>query len=195
MRLIKGILILVFFFLTPVFSVKNASASEGLIELSSTTGQNLRCFASSLLMQDGNYVIPITCRNLVYPVEEGIFSYFVWATPLGGGSPVRLGELGFGRAEYKIRTAFSSLFVSVEQNKKTRTPSGTIVMRGNVAPIIFLETSPTPSPEGLVVEEPTPTPKPSLRTKVSTAVKRAGIAVLLAVVAVMGLVFVLTRPK
>ena len=107
-------------------------ASEGTIELESVTGAPYRCFAASIRMQNLEYRIPMTCINLIYPADENIFNYILWATPSAGGNPLKLGALGLGRGEYKTKTSFSSLFVTTESNKDTKTPSGRVVMRGDI---------------------------------------------------------------
>ena len=75
-------------------------------------------------------------------------------------------------------------------------------MRGSVKPITFLEKPTENLPENPEAtgeesqESPTPTPeKSSVRDKVILGLKRAGLASGLALVAIIGLVFVLTRPK
>lgn len=71
-------------------------------------------------------------------------------------------------------------------------------MRGAVETINFLDRpqSPTPTPEGEAAEEvELEEEKPSAGKKLLTALRRAGIVILLALAAVMGLVFVLTRSK
>lgn len=187
-----SLFIFVFAFLFPNL----VKASEGTIELRSTTADDYRCFAASLKMQDGTYHIPISCRDLIYPAGPDIFSYVVWANLVGGGNPLRLGSLGFGKAEFKTKTAFTTLFVTTETSSKTKTPQGQVVMRGVVQPITFLErpTTPTPAPEGEEVAAPE-VQKLSTRERLLLGLRRAGLAALLALVALVGLVFVLTRGR
>lgn len=176
--------------------VTRVSASEGTFELRSTSGEDTRCFVASLQMQDLNYRILASCRNLIYPASENIFSYMLWATPSEGGNPIKLGPLGFGKAEFKTNKAFSELYVTTEQNPNTRTPAGTIVMRGILQPISFLEraTTPTPAPQGQ--REETPSAQGTSTTdKLLLGLKRAGLVSLLALVAVIALVFVVTRGR
>ncbi len=200
MSKIKFLVILFFASFLIVFlnSKREIKASEGTIELRSTTEQDYRCFAASLRMQDLEFRIPYSCRNLIYPIDDSIFNYVVWAQPLEGGTgPVRLGTLGLGKGEFKTKTAFSGLFVTVEASANPRTPSGKIVMRGSVTPIKFLEEeklSPSPTQPQEIEEKPTATIQPlSTREKFITAVRRAGLAAILALAGLIGLIFVITR--
>jgi len=191
--LIGAILSLAFFFLAT-----KVSASEGTFELRSTAGEDTRCFVASLQMQDLNYRILVSCQGLIYPAEGSIFSYMLWATPKEGGNPLKFGPLGFGKAEFKTNKAFTDLFVTTEQNPNTRTPSGTIVMRGTLQPITFLQrpTTPTPSPQGQNEETQTGGAQGTSTTdKLLLGLKRAGLVSLLALVAVVALVFVITRGR
>lgn len=183
-----------------LFLAKPSFASEGTVELRSTNNQDYRCFASSLLMENSKYKVLVSCRDLIYPPQLDIFSYIMWGNPISSSRPVRLGALGVGKASFETKNAFSRLYVTIEQNKNTRSPSDQIVMTGNVQRIAFLDrpTTPTPTLEGAEETEVEITPAgqaTSLREKVALAFKRAGIIVFLGLVAIIGLVFVLTRPK
>ncbi len=71
-------------------------------------------------------------------------------------------------------------------------------MRGGIQPLTFLErpTTPTPTPEGEIPEEEEVAAEQlSTGQRLVLAFKRAGVVILLALVAVVGLVFVLTRPR
>lgn len=185
--------------------VRNAIASEGTIELRSTGSESYRCFVASIRMKDLEYRIPFSCRNLIYPADENIFNYILWATPIEGGNPVKLGALALGKGEFKTKTTFSSLFVTIERSSETKTPTGRVVMRGEVKPIKFLEEveTPTPTPSKKEAEEITPgeevmeEPQQELSTrqKFLLALRRAGIAALFALVALIGLIFVITRAR
>ena len=188
-----------FFFVTMglLLAVNSAWASEGDIELRSTTGEDYRCRASSYFI-GGVFDIPISCRDLIYPAGPNIFTYVVWANPKAGGNPVKLGSLGFGTAHFKTKTAFTNLFVTTEVNNKVKRPEGRVVMQGLVQPITLLErpSTPTPTPEGEEMGEEGPeTQELSGREKLLIGFRRAGLAAILALAAVIGLVFVLTRAK
>ncbi|HLE49352.1 MAG TPA: hypothetical protein VI819_04975 [Patescibacteria group bacterium] len=177
-------------------------ASDGTFELRSTTELDYKCFAASLQMQTGSYRVIVSCRNILYPVDGSIYTYILWANPVAGGDPFALGQIGLGKGEYVSKVPFASLFITTEKNAKTKLPAGEVVMRGSVKPITFLEKPTENLPENPEAtgeesqESPTPTPeKSSVRDKVILGLKRAGLASGLALVAIIGLVFVLTRPK
>ncbi len=194
------LLLFVLFFLIS----KRAIASEGTIELTSRTGEQTRCYVASLRMQNLEYKMLFSCKYLIYPVDETIFNYVMWAQPKDGGKAIKLGTIGLGKGEFKTRTPFTSLFVTTESNKDTKTPSGKIVMSGNVQPIKFLEeekiSTQTPSPEG-EKNQKEETQKSEEKKELSTkdkfilAFKRAGIAALLALVCLIGIVFVVSRSR
>jgi hypothetical protein len=179
-------------------SKNSVSASEGTFELRSTNQYTYRCFAASLQMQSLNYNVAVSCRDLIYPVDTTIFSYILWANPADGSKPVKLGPLNLGKAVFNVKPAFASLFVTTEQNPNTKDPNGAIVMKGSIIPISFLEKPGTPAPTaapGEETSEGTPTPKPAVSQRLLTGLKRAGLASALALIAILGLVFVLTRPR
>lgn len=202
MRLLKLIIISSVFLIGAFWAANPSLASEGTVELRSSNDQDYRCFVASLLMENSKYKVLVSCRDLIYPPQPDLFTYIMWATPLGGVKAVKLGELGVGKADFETKDAFSNLFVTVEQNRNARTPSGQVVMSGNVQGISFLDrpTTPTPTPEGVAGEEEKPEEivkagQLSTKDKLILAMKRAGIIVFLGLVAVIGLIFVLTRPK
>jgi len=185
----------VFLFLSAV----SVFASEGTFELRSTDSNNYRCFVASLQMQNLTYNVAISCREIVFPLDTTIYSYILWANPSSGGSPIKIGNIGLGRAQFSTKTNFSSLFITGEQNPNVKVPTGNVIMKGSIKPITFLETetpTTTSSPgEQSVSPTLTPGPQTSLRDRILTGLKRAGLATGLALVAIFGLVFVLTRPK
>lgn len=193
--------LLLFFFLL-FFGYKITSASEGTFELRSTDVNKYKCFAASLQMQNLTYKVLISCRNIIFPVDDTIYTYVLWANPKDGGNVLKLGSIGLGRGEYSVKSAFTSLFVTAEQNGAVKAPAGKVVMRGSIKPVTFLEKEITVTPgsdtdknqENEETVEPTPT-KSSVRDRLLTGIKRAGLASGLALVAILGLVFVLTRPK
>ncbi len=186
-----------------LFTATRVSASEGTFELRSTTRDTYRCFAASILMQDLNYSITVSCRDLIYPAGNTVFTYVLWAQPIDGGSPRRLGELGYGRLATRWNQPFNQLFVTTEQDSGVGKPVGPVVMRGNVQQITFLDhataATPTisngqPSVGGQDIT-PTPVVEASTGSKLVTALRRAGLAALLALLALVGLVFAITRTK
>jgi len=209
MKFIKFLLFILFFTLSLFISTNKIIASEGTAELRSTNNQSYRCFVASLLMENSRYKIIVSCRDLIYPPRSDLFNYVIWATPIDGNKSIKLGELGVGKANFEIKNAFSNLFVTTEQDKNTRVPKGEIVMNGNVQSISFLDkpTSPTPTPEKSDSNEKAsrdqdqkeevtiPTQELTTRERLVEALKRAGIVVFFGLVALVGLIFVLTRPK
>ncbi len=206
----KAILKLFLSFVFLFVFLRTVSASEGTFELRSTDGNDYKCFAASLRMQNGVYKVILSCRNIIFPVDETIFSYILWANPETGGTPVKVGSVGLGKGEYGVKTSFASLFVTTEQNPNVKTPEGKVVMKGSIKTIRFLEEDVTNDngngeddedgndEEKSDTEEPTQAPeqeKSSIRDRLLTGLKRAGLASALALVAILGLVFVLTRPK
>lgn len=189
--------------LTFVFA-KDSHASEGTIELTSQTDEPYKCYASSLRMQNLEYRIPFSCRNLIYPVDETIFNYVMWANTKDGGKTIKLGALGLGKGEFKTKTPFVTLFVTTERKKDTKTPTGRVVMRGNVQPIEFLESeitpTPTPPPDSEEsaneeIQEEEIKQEITTREKLILALKRAGIAALFALVALIGIIFVVSKSR
>lgn len=188
-----------------VVSGKAVSASEGTVEMRSTTNSDFACYAASVQMMDLSYKVLITCRNLLYPSGDDIFNYTLWATPQNGGNPIKFGSLGFGRAEFGTKTPFSELYVTTEGDGKAKLPTGPIVMRGNVEKIGFFNETDTTSPDEPKVtptddsgdENADTTPTPSITTgaRIVAGLKRAAFVSFLALASLIGLIFVLTRSK
>ncbi|OGM12707.1 hypothetical protein A3A76_04300 [Candidatus Woesebacteria bacterium RIFCSPLOWO2_01_FULL_39_23] len=183
-----------------LISKGSAFASEGTFELRSTNDNTYRCFAASLQMQNLVYKVTVSCRDILYPVDNTIFSYILWANPADASAPVKVGALGLGKAQFDVKPAFTSLFVTTEENPNTKAPAGNVVMKGSIKPITFLEKPGSPAPtsggdEETTTPEETPTPKSSAKDRLLLGLKRAGLASGLALIAILGLVFVLTRPR
>jgi len=150
-KILIGLLFVAFLFL---ITTDKAIASEGTAELRSTVNQTTRCYASSLLMEDNAYTILVSCRDLIYPAEQNVTYYVLWAQPTDGSNPVNLGYVGYGKITVRMGQPFSSLFVTTESNPGS-VPAGRVVMRGNVTSISFLERPGqiTPSPTGEQIKE------------------------------------------
>jgi len=156
------------FFLT----VLPVEATEGIVELQSTTGERTRCFAVSILMEDYRYRVVVSCRDLIYPSEPDVFNYVLWGAPIEGSGAVKFGELNYGKVEFKVRDAFGGLYVTKERGNP-RNPEGEVVMRGNVRLINFLDGSRTPDQTDTFGDEMSPTPTPiETPTGRSTLVRR-----------------------
>jgi hypothetical protein len=178
-------------------------ASEGTFEMESTTRDNFRCFAASLLLENRKYKIIITCRNLIYPPNEELFTYMLWANSAADDKNIKLGSLGIGKATFDTTKPFNRLFVTIEKDKRVRSPSGEIVMSGNLKKLEFLENIQSPTPtteaEGDEVEEEVASDEPeqplSTRDKLLTGLRRAGLIAFFALVALIGLIFVVSRSR
>jgi hypothetical protein len=179
------------------------TASEGIFELESTTRDSFRCFVASLLLENRKYKVIITCRNLIYPPNEELFSYMLWANSATDNKTVRLGSLGIGKATFDTNKAFNHLFVTIEKDKKVKTPTGTVVMKGDLQKLDFLESAQTSTPteeladengaeEEMQEEEQQPL---STRDKLLTGLKRAGLIAFIALVTLIGLIFVVSRSR
>lgn len=177
-----------------VVSTKSASASEGTFELRNRVGEDARCVAYSGIMADANYNILLLCQDILYPGgNQTIVNYVVWASPSGGGNPIRLGTVGLGRASFKTKTQFNTLFITIESSSNPRTPSGTVVMQGSVQPNEFLY-GPAPTPNGDELGTPAPepvvTPAPRNLGRILAA---GGVLAFIAIFGVILVIFVITR--
>jgi hypothetical protein len=184
-----------------VFCLANPTkidASEGLVELRSQNNQEYKCFASSVLMQDLYFTMAVTCRDLLYPADNSVSKYVLWAVPAAGGAPLRLAELGLGRLEVRTNIPFSELYVVFEQQRPSQIKADEeIVMRGTVQPLRFLDRpgTPTPLPEGTIIDPVITTDSLSFGEKISASLRQAGLVLFLLIVSVVGLVFVITKAK
>lgn len=171
-----------------------AQASEGPFTLRNIVGQAARCEGGSILMQDRNYNVYISCRDISYPGGTDVFGYVVWAVPSGGGNQFRLGTLGLGKVSFRTKTAFSSLFVTKEEDENARTPSGPVIMQGSVGRFETLDgPPPTPSAAGeLGTSTPTPiaTPQPRNLGRIFAA---GGLLAFIALFGVILVILVITR--
>lgn len=179
-------------------------ASEGIFELRNRVGEDARCFAFSVLMQNLEYQILATCRDISYPGGPQVFSYVAWANPLDGDTPIRLGTLDLGKVQFETREAFSSIFVTKEIDARTRTPGGTVVMQGGLQNIGILETGATGESvkmepelgeaEPLPSTESTPEPEQEASQKKSANILRiGGLAAFVLLFLIVGIVLVITK--
>lgn len=178
-----------------IIASRSTSASEGQIELRNTTGSPSNCYALSGLLPDTNYNILVICRNLLYPADPEAPRYVVWATPVTGSGSIRLGELGIGKAFFKTKTAFSSLFVTEERTADPKTPGGNLVMRGTVQNISFLGQPTTPSQDDSGTENPLVTPSPTPVAQQGSIISRIGGGIIVTVIAVFVIILMLILVK
>lgn len=169
------------------------SASEGEFVLRNRVGETARCEGGSVLMQDRNYNIYISCREISYPGGTEVFDYVVWGVPTSGGNHFRLGTLGLGKVSFKTRTAFSSLYVTKEETSNPRTPSGALIMQGNVTPFETLD-GPAPTPSGDELGTPSPTPvATSAPRNIGRILAAGGVLAFITLFGVILVIFVITR--
>ena len=180
-------------------STKLASASEGTFELKNQVGEDARCYVFSELMPDQRYSMLVSCRDIIYPGGTEVFNYVVWANPLSGGNPVRLGTLDLGKVSFKTDKPFTSLFVTKEINERPKSPAGSVVMKGNLKTITFLDSkqaADNPSSElGDSEVTPTPTAKanPITNNNVFRILAAGGIVAFLGLFGVILVIFIVSR--
>lgn len=177
-----------------ILSVNNASANEGTYELNNKVNENARCWAASVLMQDLNYNILMSCRDILYPGGTSVFSYVVWANSAQNGNPVKLGTLGLGKISFKTKTPFNALYVTKESSESVRVPSGEIVMEGGLKTIEILDSKPdtTEQPE-LGEPEVSPTPKAEVKKSSFNILRAGGAIAVLGIAALIGLILFITK--
>ncbi|MCS7092754.1 MAG: hypothetical protein NZM26_05420 [Patescibacteria group bacterium] len=194
----KFVYFLAILFLVFVFLARDAFASIGLVEIKSTTSDIHRCFVSSMLMPDSNFLLAVTCRDLLYPTDNSVAKYYLWSVPVDSNlQPIKLAELGFGRLELRTNVPFRELYVVLEKNFPGQKPTEAVVMRGVVRPLTFLD-NPGVTTSTLVDYGETiivPQNNLSFGEKISEALRRAGVALFLFVVVCVGLVFVVLKSK
>jgi len=180
------------------FSITTSvSASEGDIVLANRANTAARCEGGSVLMQNLNYTIYMSCRDITYPGGVEVVNYIVWANPTSGGNPIKLGDLDLGKKEFSTKIAFNTVFVTVERDNNVRTPSGPTLLQGTVTPYKTLESAPRPG----TTASPLPTGNGTDATVSATPAPRTGFARLLTggIIAFLGLfaiifiLFVITR--
>lgn len=199
----KILLSFVFSALAIVAVAKPTAASEGIFELRNQIGTDARCYALSVLMQNQNYQVLVSCRDIIYPGGTEVFNYVVWATPNDGGNSVRLGTLDLGKVEFKSKTAFNNIFVTKEQDDRPRNPQGQLVMQGSRQTISILDgrqadrnTTVNNQPNELLSDAtPSPSPEPEEKSgpNVFRLIAAGGIIAFLALFGIILVVFVITR--
>lgn len=211
MKFLSRYIFLAAFVITFFSLVGRVSASEGIFELYSETEKDYRCFAASLLMPKGNFEVMVSCRDLIYPSQPEISSYILWANSIDGEKQVKLGDLGIGKAQFSTKTYFDELYVTIERNKRVKQPEGPVVMSGYIQEIDLLEFTPDIQEEDEetidltedgdqvdseeVVQEDDDQEQLTTRQKLILGFKRAAVVALIALVILIGLIFVITRAR
>lgn len=183
-----------------ILTSTNINASEGYFELKNQVGQRARCEAYSVLMQDLDYEILLTCRDIIYPGGTDIFSYVVWANPLESGNPFKLGEVGLGKAQFRSKTPFSSLFITKEQSSNIRVFAGPVVMQGGWQQYNLDKNQPQPTPlPATQLDNPNSTPAPdgsvAPAPQASRILRIGGTFAIILLIGIIIAVFLITRPR
>ena len=202
---IKKIILTLFLAFTVLFAVHTqANASEGTVDL---IGDNVECLGMSVATYSKQFSILIRCENVVYPPSDTGILYYVWVTNLDNGKPIRLGNLEYGRELFKANSPFTNMYVTIESKKNPNTPSGEIVMTGQMQSFQFNNitsmqpTTVTPPPDdGQVTDEDTAQEiddqsesSTSFLANITSFLLRAGIVVLV-VIAIVGIIlFVISK--
>lgn len=186
----KVLLSLLFATLALLASRHTALASEGDFVLSNRIGTDARCLARSVWLDQ--YNILVNCENISYPSG----TYAVWVQPSDGGNPQTIGNLDYGKRLFKTKTTFSSIFVTLEETDKPRTPSGTVIMSGSKRNFNFRTGESTAPTNELGTPGTTPTPVP-VGTNQSGSIFRifaaGGLLAFLALFGIILVIFVITR--
>lgn len=172
MRL-KIISILAIFVIGLGVGASKIRASEGEFELKNQVGEDARCWAASVLMQDLKYQVLVSCRDILYPGGIEVFSYVMWASQPDGGV-TKLGTLDLGKVQFNTKTPFVNLYVTKEVDSKTRSPQGAIVMSGGLQRIPLLDNPNLAVDETNELGAPEVSPTPSPRPKTATNFFRVG---------------------
>lgn len=156
-----------------------ALASEGTARLSGQ-GES-QCFLASVLVNQADYRLVMTCRNLLVPPETETLFYHAWAKRAGvaqeGGEGglrgltrsafISLGDISSGKLSGKTRDSFDEVLVTAEAVSRPREPDlDQIVISGLMQPVEFGEKgvvfrlTPTEEVTGVTVA-PTPYPTPA----------------------------------
>ena len=133
-------------------SAKVANASEGTALLTSADN-DARCFLASVLVDEGDYQVVMTCRNLTTPPDVNRLFYLAWARrkgategqqaktgglKLGKGAYFSLGDISGGKLNARAREAFEEVLVTAEADSGVSQPSlSGLVVSGPIGDIDF----------------------------------------------------------
>jgi len=187
--LLGAMLTLALFFGT----LDNAKASEGIIELENKEGTSARCYALSVIMTELNYNVLMTCRDIIYPGGTDVFHYVVWANRVDSDNSFKLGTLGLGKILFESQKPFTGLFVTKEKSSKVSSPTGPVVMQGQVRSIPLFSNFVPSELDGANLPELTPTPAPP-PGGITNLFRVGGALAIVAIAGIILLVLFLTRP-
>ena len=135
-----------------LISTKAVNASEGTALLTSQDN-DARCFLASVLVNEGDYQVVMTCRNLTTPPDANRLFYLAWARrkgategqqaktgglKLGKGAYFSLGDISGGKLNARAREAFEEVLVTAESDSGVSQPSlSALVVSGPMGEIDF----------------------------------------------------------
>lgn len=135
-----------------LISIKPAHASEGTALLTSHDN-DAKCFVASVLVNEGNYQVVMSCRNLTTPPDATRLFYHVWGKHIGTaeGQQTKTGGLKFGKGPYfslgdissgklsaRSREAFEEVLVTAETESGVSQPSlSALIVSGPIVDIDF----------------------------------------------------------
>ncbi len=170
---------------------------DGHVNLTNRVGEDGRCWAPTVLMQDQTYKVLLSCRDITYPGGNEVFYYVVWANLASGAKPERLGSLGLGKAEFQTRNEFTSLFITKEKSANASTPTGQVVMQGTLQAEDLLQergketaTTPAQTPNPISGDNQVVTATPITTPQPRTGIAKFLTSGILAVLGIGGLIFV-----
>lgn len=164
-KLLIGLTVL---FVASFISATQASAHEGLIDL---TSSSVSCKGVSIY-QDGNYRVSGRCDGLVYPYQTLYNKYVLWGKQIDNSQMVRIAEVDRGYFSGNIPNAFSAMVITAEKDSLVRRPSDMQIVAGSVTPFSFDKskvTAPTADTTPAVTTGKTTTVQSATSTVSSTA--------------------------
>lgn len=174
-------------------SVNSAVASDGRIVLKNG---NISCEGISV-WKGSSYQVAGKCFGLVYPYDEQLDSYVLWAR-LENGETERIAEIDEGIFDKSINDRFNSLLVTVETNGSPRQP-GRVIMTGNIQKFPntedTTETLSTPEPKTNTGFFATPSASKVDPLSVGKKVTTAAITGILLILGIMVALFFIMRKK
>ena len=194
-----------------LISAKAVNASEGTALLTSADN-DARCFLASVLVDEGDYQVVMTCRNLTTPPDANRLFYHAWGRRKGAteGQQAKTGGIKFGKGAYfslgdisggklnaRAREAFEEVLVTAEADSGVSQPSlSGLVVSGPMGEIDFgdsgrssLKFSPT-STIAKVTLAPTPGKTVSPAAPKSVAGTAAGVFLTILAIIVVGAIVI-----
>ena len=133
-------------------SAKVANASEGTALLTSHDNE-AKCFVASVLVNEGDYQVVMSCRNLTTPPDAIRLFYHAWVKrkgavdeqqiktgglKFGKGPYFSLGDISGGKLSAKAREPFEEVSVTAETESGISQPSlSALVVSGPIGDIDF----------------------------------------------------------